>query len=128
MLFPYELKFLLTLHYLNKRNLSSKNKDISERNKVSKTNVSKVSKPLLEKHIIKKEGGWMYLTSKGEELANVYLEKYDALFYYFSTYLNLHEEIAHRDALQCSIVISVETVGNLSEVCGYEFDKFQNTR
>lgn len=117
----HEIKFLITLHHLNKHNMSSKNKDITKQMNISKTAVSKVSKPLVENNIIKREiDGNIYFTPKGEALIDEYIEKYDLLFHYFTFYLNLDKAIAHRDSLFCAITISKESISKIATVCGYK--------
>ncbi|MDD3570107.1 MAG: MarR family transcriptional regulator [Lachnospiraceae bacterium] len=118
----HEIKFLITLHHLNKHNMSSKNKDIASQMKVSKTAVSKVTKPLVENNIIKREvDGNICFTPKGEAMINEYIEKYDSLFYYFSYYLKLEKTIAHQDSLFCALTISNESTSKIATVSGRKF-------
>lgn len=118
----HEIKFLITLHNLNKHNMSSKNKDITKQMNISKTAVSKVSKPLVENNIIKREvNGNIFFTPKGEALVNEYIEKYDLLFHYFTFYLKLDKTIAHRDSLFCAITVSKESISKIALVCGYKY-------
>lgn len=118
----HQIKFLITLHHLNKHCMSSKNKDITKQMNISKTAVSKVSKPLVESNVIKREiDGNIYFTPKGEALINEYIEKYDLLFHYFSFYLKLDKAIAHRDSLCCAITISKESISKIAFACEYKY-------
>lgn len=118
----HEIKFLITLHHLNRHRMSSKNKDITKQMNISKTAVSKVSKPLFEKNIIKREiDGNIYFTPKGEAMSNEYIEKYDLLFHYFSFYLKLEKKIAHKDSLFCAITLSNESISKIAFECGYKY-------
>ncbi|MEA5083443.1 MAG: MarR family transcriptional regulator [Lachnospiraceae bacterium] len=118
----HEIKFLITLHHLNRHRMSSKNKDITKQMNISKTAVSKVSKPLFEKNVIKREiDGNIYFTPKGEAMANEYIEKYDLLFHYFSFYLKLEKIIAHRDSLFCAITLSNESISKIAFECGCKY-------
>ncbi|MGE4213744.1 MAG: MarR family transcriptional regulator [Anaerotignaceae bacterium] len=118
----HEIKFLITLHHLNKHGISSKNKDIAKQMNISKTAVSKVTKPLVENQIIKREyDGHIFFTPTGKAMINEYVEKYDSLFHYFSYYLKLDQSIAHKDSLSCTLTISNESTKKIAIVCGSKY-------
>lgn len=115
-----EIKFLITLHHLKKEGESSKNKDFALKMNISKTAVSKVTKPLVRNDIIKKESdGNICFTTNGKYVSKDYLERYDSLFYYFTQYLKLNKTAAHIDSLFCTLTISEESTSKISEVCHY---------
>lgn len=103
-------KFLLTLYFFNKYRILSNNTSLSKYLNLSKSAISRTSIQLQNAQIIKKqENKNLVLTHEGKELYKELINKYNMLYSFFLLNLNLNQDTAHNDALNCSLYISDET-------------------
>ena len=109
-------EYLKTMYILKKQNGNIRVTDVAEKMNCSKPSVNKAINNLKAEKLVNYESyGTIELTSEGEHLARIILEKYDIVYLFLKEVLNIEDAEAKIEADKIKLAMNDNTINSLAK-------------